>query len=107
MKKLFCFLVIIAGVWLGPSATYAQTDAKQLRESLLTELKEEADEFDEACLQGDIERVKKFLDEEKISPNRKDDIGFTPLYYAVAGNSVPVIETLLKAGAIRILGLTG
>ena len=100
MKKLFCFLVIIAGVWFGSSAAYAQTDAKQLRETLLAELEAGADEFGEACLQGDVERVKKFLDEEEISPNRKDDSGFTPLYYAVAGNSVPVIETLLKAGAI-------
>ena len=51
-----------------------------------------------AAQDGDLDRVNELL-ERKYPINRFDDLGKTPLHYAVQDNRIEVVERLIKAGA--------
>lgn len=51
-----------------------------------------------AAQDGDLEKVEKLL-KAKYPVNRFDELGRTPLHYAVAGEHLAIVETLLRAGA--------
>jgi ankyrin repeat protein len=47
---------------------------------------------------GDLARVNKII-EQKYPLNRFDDLGMTPLHYAVQNNRLEVVKQLIEAGA--------
>lgn len=51
-----------------------------------------------AAQDGDLEKVEKLL-KAKYPVNRFDELGKTPLHYAVAGEHFAVVEVLIRAGA--------
>lgn len=51
-----------------------------------------------AAQHGDISKVKQLLDR-RYPVNRFDDLGKTPLHYAVEGEHFDLVEMLLRAGA--------
>lgn len=51
-----------------------------------------------AARDGDLERVQSLL-AAKYPVNRFDELGKTPLHYAVAGEHLAVVDALLRAGA--------
>jgi ankyrin repeat protein len=51
-----------------------------------------------AAQKGDLEKVEKLL-KAKYPVNRFDELGQTPLHYAVAGEHFAIVEALLRAGA--------
>lgn len=52
----------------------------------------------DAAYAGDIEEVKRLLDEE-YQPNEFDDLGKTPLHYAAEGCQLEVMKLLIDSGA--------
>src|SRR5687768_14864672 len=51
-----------------------------------------------AAQDGDLVRVNDLI-ERKYPLNRFDDLGFTPLHYAVQDNRLEVVKRLIEAGA--------
>lgn len=51
-----------------------------------------------AARDGDIAQVEKFL-QAKYPLNRFDELGKTPLHYAVEGGHLDIVDRLLRAGA--------
>ncbi len=58
-----------------------------------------ADEIHEAAQKGDLAKVKALLEKNPALVHAKDQQGDTPLQYAAAGGSLPIIELLLSKGA--------
>ena len=56
-------------------------------------------EFRNAAIYGDLDSLKKFLDDDPSLVNEKDEYGFTALHEAVGEHSVETIHLLLAAGA--------
>jgi ankyrin repeat protein len=70
-----------------------------------------ADEIHEATWKGDLEKIKKLLDQNPELVNAQDESGLTPLHYAVNygyENQIQIINLLLEKGAdVNIKTLDG
>lgn len=58
----------------------------------------EQERLHDAAQSGDIEEVKRLLDEGR-QPNEFDDLGKTPLHYATEGRHLDVMKLLIDSGA--------
>ena len=56
------------------------------------------EQLDRAAREGDLQRVKELL-AGKYPVNRFDELGKTPLHYAVGGEHLPIVDLLLRSGA--------
>ena len=52
-----------------------------------------------ACTNGDLEKVKKFIENNRESVNRQDKNGYSALHYAARNNYIHICKYLLENGA--------
>ncbi len=54
-----------------------------------------------AASNNEIDVVRELLDVDRSGVNEKDEDGFTPLFYAVRGNDVDLVDLLIRKGSVR------
>ena len=103
MKKLFLWLLIVAMI-----AVFSLASCKaEAAEEAVEVVEEEAEESEtaeqqllETCRKGNLEDVKRLL-EQNTDVNAKDDEGGTALMGAAANGQTETADLLRKAGALE------
>ncbi len=78
------------------STSYETGHSCQMSRDLTAQFQRE--QLHQAAQHGDLARVDELLNQE-YPVNRFDELGFTPLHYAVKGRHLHVVDRLIKAGA--------